>query len=142
MIKEFKYEHSFLSNFYPVGVTYEGLTFQSVEAAFQAAKLANVEERYQFTTLNASEAKRAGRRIILRKDWEQVKISVMRELLIAKFLGNPKLGRLLLETGSEELVEGNTWNDTFWGVCNGYGENHLGKLLMEIRDILKENANG
>lgn len=141
MINEFKDGNYFLSNFYPVDVSFDGLTFHSVEAAYQAAKLANVEDRRPFTNMTPSEAKRAGRRVDLRHDWEQVKISVMRELLFSKFLGNPHTAQLLLETQNEELVEGNTWNDTFWGVCNGYGENHLGKLLMEVRGILWEIKN-
>ena len=55
-----------------------------------------------------------------------------------KFIQNPELGKLLLGTKDEELIEGNDWDDTFWGVCNGVGENHLGKTLMKIRDELKQ----
>lgn len=58
----------------------------------------------------------------------------MEELLVIKFSGkDPFLTRALMATGNAELVEGNTWNDTFWGICNGTGENHLGKLLMKVR---------
>lgn len=136
MINSFKEKYAFLSNFYPVAIVHDGLTYQSVEAAYQAAKCANVDDRYYFTKLSAPEAKRAGRQVALRSDWEQVKVAVMRQLLIVKFLGNPAMGQLLLMTGNEDLVEGNTWNDRFWGVCNGIGENNLGKLLMEIRENL------
>lgn len=136
MINSFSGKNAFLSNFYPVTIVHDGLTYQSVEAAYQAAKCASVDDRYFFTKMNASEAKRAGRHVALRSDWERVKVSVMRQLLIAKFL-IPAFAQLLLETGDEELVEGNSWNDRFWGVCNGIGENVLGRLLMEIRDMLE-----
>ena len=79
--------------------------------------------------------KRKGRRVKLRSDWEQVKTTVMREVLGIKFL-DPELSSKLLATGNEELIEGNTWNDRFWGVCRGSGRNVLGKLLMEIREDL------
>ena len=137
MINSFTGNYSFLSNFYQVTIEYDGLRFTSVEAAYQAAKCANVKDRYPFTAMAPSEAKRAGRRVVLREDWENVKISVMRELLIFKFCTQPSLARWLLRTGNEELVEGNNWNDRFWGVCNGEGENQLGKLLMEIRDRIE-----
>jgi hypothetical protein len=80
------------------------------------------------------EAKRRGRRATIRPDWEEVKLDVMEDLLRQKFVG---LARALVMTGDEELVEGNTWGDRFWGVCQGAGENHLGRLLMKIRSELK-----
>lgn len=83
------------------------------------------------------EAKRLGRKATLRLDWEKVKLTIMEDLLRQKFAWK-ELKEKLLSTGDEELVEGNTWSDTFWGVCNGKGENHLGKLLMKIREELKE----
>ncbi len=50
---------------------------------------------------------------------------------------NPELCRLLLSTGNRSLVEENTWGDTFWGTVNGYGENHLGRILIDIRAKLQ-----
>ena len=76
---------------------------------------------------------RLGRRIELRPDWEEVKIEIMRQVLKSKFTHNPELREKLIATGNTELIEGNNWNDRFWGVCRGVGKNHLGKLLMEIR---------
>lgn len=138
-INQFEKEYFFLSNFFESWVIHDGLVYQSNEAAFQAAKCAFTEDRYQFTKLNPSQAKKLGRRVKLRPDWEDVKVDVMRQLLLTKFLLHADLGNLLLETEDAKLVEGNTWNDRFWGVDanTGIGENMLGELLMEVRDYLK-----
>ena len=79
--------------------------------------------------------KRRGRAVSLRPDWEQVKLGLMEEIVYAKFSQNEELRRLLLSTGDRVLIEGNTWNDTFWGVSlkSGNGQNHLGKILMKVR---------
>jgi ribA/ribD-fused uncharacterized protein len=87
--------------------------------------------------LTAGAVKRLGRKMVLRDDWEEVKVDIMRDLLIQKFSQQP-FRRLLLATGDSYLEETNTWNDTFWGVCNGKGKNQLGILLMEIRSYLRE----
>ena len=89
------------------------------------------------TKLNPSEAKRLGRRMRLRSDWEQVKYDVMLDVVRAKFNQHPDLAQKLLATGDEELVEGNDWGDTYWGVCNGRGKNMLGKILMRVRAELR-----
>lgn len=137
MIDRFSHKYSFLSNFYMIYVHYEGLTYANSEAAFQAAKLLNNEDRKRFTSMNPKEAKREGKRVPLREDWEEIKDNVMYEVCKSKFQ-NPDLAKKLLDTGDEELVEGNTWNDTYWGVCNGEGQNKLGKILMRIREELRE----
>jgi len=67
-----------------------------------------------------------------------VKVKLMFELVLEKFKQNPELKQKLLETGNQELIEGNTWNDTFWGVCNGQGQNWLGKILMLVRSELNK----
>lgn len=139
MIDCFDGEYRFLSNFYPCEVVYEGTTYPTTEHAFQAAKTLDPEERKKMAAATTpGNAKRYGRRICLRKDWEEIKVSVMKEILIQKF-SKPELRDMLLATGDEELVEGNTWNDTFWGVCKGYGGNHLGKILMEIRESIRKD---
>ena len=89
------------------------------------------------TKPNPSEAKRLGRRVRLRSDWEQVKYDVMLDVVRAKFNQHPDLAQKLLATGDEELVEGNDWGDTYWGVCNGRGKNMLGKILMRVRAELR-----
>ena len=140
MIDNFRDAYAFLSNFYDVPVEYNGLCFCNSEAAFQAQKTVDETERVQFTNLDASNAKRLGRIISLRDDWERVKIQVMYEVCYAKFIQNPRLAKWLIETGDEILVEGNTWNDKFWGVCNGEGANNLGKILIAIRTELSFDA--
>ncbi|MDO5134021.1 MAG: NADAR family protein, partial [Eubacteriales bacterium] len=124
-------------------VTYEGLTYRNNEAAFQAQKTFSDDFRTTFTTLAPSEAKRKGRRVRLRQDWEQVKDGIMEEIVRAKFTQNPELRKQLLATGNADLIEGNHWNDRYWGVDarTGAGENHLGKILMKIREeLLKTQA--
>ncbi len=134
MIDNFNGEYRFLSNFYlPSPVTDDmGLVYSSVEAAYQAAKSLDKEVRIPFTTMSPSQSKKFGKKVVLRPDWETVKISIMRGFLQQKF-SDPVLKQKLLDTGDQELIEGNWWHDVWWGVCNGVGQNWLGKLLMEIR---------
>lgn len=138
MINSFDKEYYFLSNFYPSKITFEGIEYKTVEHAFQAAKSLDNFERYTIAMMpTPGRAKQMGRSINLRADWEEVKESVMETCLREKF-AIPEFREKLLATGDEELIEGNTWNDRFWGVCNGEGENKLGKLLMKIRKELQE----
>lgn len=139
MIDSFRNEYYFLSNFYNSHVEYNGLVYTNNEAAFQAQKCP--ERAREFTGLAPNDAKRLGRQVKLRPDWEEVKLDIMTDIVRSKFnrRQHPVLCRRLLETGDEELVEGNYWNDYYWGVCKGHGENHLGKILMQVREELKEN---
>lgn len=141
-IDSFREENFFLSNFYEAPVTYLGRTYLCNEAAFQAQKCMTEEEKEPFTKMRPAESKKAGRKVLLRPDWEQVKVGIMEEIVRAKFMQNEDLKQQLLATGDAELEEGNTWNDTFWGVHlkNGKGQNHLGKILMKVRAELQENA--
>ena len=134
-ITDFDGDYEFLSNFYEVPVVYNGVRHGSSEAAFQAAKTLDLTERERIAKMNPDEAKRAGKRVKLREDWEGVKVSIMEAVLQAKFTQNPELMSRLLATGQALLVEGNDWSDTFWGfdVNLGYGVNMLGQLLMRIR---------
>lgn len=139
MIDKFEDEFWFLSNFFePCPIEDRGLVFNSVEAAYQAAKTTDLKLAEEFTKLRAGPSKKKGKVVPLRPDWESVKIDIMEKLLRQKFAPGTELAEKLLATGSAELVEGNTWRDFFWGVCNGVGLNHLGKLLMKIRQDLKE----
>ena len=135
IINAFRKEYFFLSNFYKCNVTYNGVTFNSSEAAFQAQKCP--ARAREFSKLDASDAKAMGRYVTLRRDWESVKDKTMYEIVKAKFTQNETLKERLLATGNSKLVEGNDWNDKYWGVCNGYGKNMLGKILMRIRTELK-----
>lgn len=60
----------------------------------------------------------------------------MRQCVALKFESHPDLAEMLLDTGNTKLIEGNSWNDTYWGVCGGRGKNHLGKILMGVRSQL------
>ena len=138
MISKFRGDYLFLSNFFSCTVTYNCLNYASSEAAYQAQKTLNKSERFRISLMvNPHEAKEAGQKFDYRDDWEDVKLDEMYKICTAKFSQNPDLAKLLLETGDEELVEGNYWNDTFWRVCNGVGENHLGKILMRVRSELR-----
>lgn len=136
-IDSFKGEYFFLSNFYPTKIKYNGIQYLNNEAAFQAQKCTTMEDRIKFSYLNPSDAKKLGRRIILRNDWESVKISIMREIVFEKFKQNPHLTEKLLDTGNIYLEEGNNWGDRIWGTVNGVGRNELGKILMEVRKEIK-----
>ncbi len=133
-IEHFKGDYSFLSNFYVIDVEYEGMIYPSSEHAYVAAKTLDFEIRKDIIKLSTpGKAKRFGREIDLRSDWEDVKIREMRVIVGYKF-SIPEMEQKLLATGNSELIETNNWNDTFWGVCNGIGKNNLGKLLMSIRN--------
>lgn len=133
MINRFRDEYDFLSNFYlePTGMT--------VEHRFQSAKTLDAVERAAiWAAPTPGEAKARGRRVTLRPDWEDVKVRVMRAALQHKFVDETLRGRLM-ETGYQELVEGNTWSDTFWGVDLNInsGQNVLGFLLMQLREEIR-----
>ena len=137
MIAVFDGEYAFLSNFYERKIEYKGITYGSSEAAFQAQKTIKPEERERFIGLTPMQSKRLGRKITLRLDWEEVKTQIMYEIVREKFLQHPDLAAMLVATKDEELVEGNYWRDTVWGVCDGVGENRLGKILMKVREELR-----
>jgi ribA/ribD-fused uncharacterized protein len=140
-IASFKGKYRFLSNFYDAPTWYEGVLYPTSEHAFQAAKTLDPEERERIRKLETpGKAKRAGRALKLRDDWEDVKLRVMYEVCLAKFLREP-LRSKLLDTGDAELIEGNYWHDTFWGACVcedcPEGRNELGKTLMVVRKDLR-----
>src|SRR5690606_2896565 len=111
----------------------------TVEHGFQAAKtLDKGQQDHVLSCPTPAGAKRAVRRVTLRKDWNSVRLRVMLTLVRAKFTQNPDLAAKLLATGDAALIEGNTWGDRFWGVCDGHGDNHLGKILMQVRHELRQ----
>jgi ribA/ribD-fused uncharacterized protein len=131
-------------------VEFLGLTFPSIEAAYQAAKTDNKQEREQFVYVNGGEAKRLGRTLKLRGDWEKVKNNVMFYLTFQKFSKHLELRKSLMATGERSLIEANNWKDTYWGVhfefdtpsnlwVNKGGDNTLGTMLMTVRAALKTN---
>lgn len=142
IISSFGEENRFLSNFFYVVVNFDGVSYKTVEHAYQAAKTLDKNKRKDVQSLpTPGRAKRWGRSVELRPDWEEIKVSIMRDLIIEKFLKNPGLGDRLSETYPSFLIEGNTWNDTFWGAVGinnkWVGNNVLGYLLMGTRDILR-----
>jgi ribA/ribD-fused uncharacterized protein len=141
VVAEFRGKWAKLGNFAPCIIVYRGHAYNSVEHAYQAHKSLDPEVQAMIRnqpTPNA--AKKLARRVVLRPDWEQVKVQIMRDLLVEKFSQEPERS-ILLATGDEELVEGNWWHDTFWGQCPvGHGENMLGKLLMELREAIRKEA--
>lgn len=142
VINKFEGEYEFLSNFARCSVVYTGNIYPTVEHTYQAAKSLDKSIQKSFTTLpTPGKAKKLGRQIELRPDWEQVKDNIMKNLLRQKF-SHEHFKSQLLATGNTQLVEGNTWNDTYWGVCNGKGLNMLGTLLMEVRsELIEEISN-
>lgn len=142
MIKSFSGEFRWLSSFWPVKVQWLGREWPSVEHAYQASKASSPEEIEAIAACETpGRAKRAARKFKLRESWEAERVGIMRALIEQKF-AEPELRAKLLATGSEQIQEGNTWGDTFWGVCKGEGQNKLGQLLMEARQKIKEEQSG
>lgn len=143
-IKEFRGAYNFLSNFFPgVPFVWDNRRYNSAEAAFQSAKTTDPATRDAISRMDANNARSLGRNLKVRDNWEDIKLETMKSILHAKFLQNPELRDKLAATKNAQLIEGNTWGDTYWGVDakTGKGENHLGKLLMELREeIVKQMA--
>ena len=133
-MKTFTGAFDFLSNFYPCRVEIDGICYGNAEAAFQAQKCKNASDRAAFADLSAVKAKRKGRQVALRPDWDKVRLQVMEHVVRAQFRQNQLLAARLAATGTMPLEEGNSWGDTFWGVDSrtGIGENHLGRILMMV----------
>jgi len=141
IIDRFRGRYRFLSNFWYVDVRHSGVVYPSIEHAYQAAKTILPLERKRILECNKpGTAKRLGRQLTLRSNWESIKVNVMKELLRQKFstIKHPSLAKRLITTGNADLVEGNTWGDEFWGRYNGKGENMLGRLLMKIRQEISD----
>lgn len=147
-INRFNNGYSYLSNFY-VGqpIIFQGIEFLSAEHLFNALKTRiSSEAQYVAEAKTAAEAKARGRAVTLRDDWDKSERYIaMRRTLGAKFIGSRDLAEGLVQTGENNLVEGNTWHDQVWGncicgrpACQALGENNLGKMLMELRADLQK----
>jgi len=142
-------EYRFLSNFYPhkkngekyplqVKVIYNNIEFDCVENAYQAAKFIDKSMQIKFSQITPFEAVKFWEdNHSYREDWHEIKLEIMKNLVTQKFTHNPELSRMLVSTGDAILEEGNDWGDIYWGICDGIGENNLGKILMNIREKLK-----
>ena len=136
VISSFVGTNRFLSNFYPSAVIYNSYSYRTVEHAYQASKSLDPEVQKQIRmAFSPFDAKRMGRKLSPRPDFfiGDFRVRVMRSLLRQKF-GTEPLRGWLANTRGCHLIEGNTWGDVYWGQCHGKGENHLGRLLMEIRE--------
>ena len=140
MINNFKGYYAFLSNFYVINITIEGKLWRTSEAMYMSCKTTNANDRELIRLADtAGQAKRIGRKVTLRPDWESIKDEVMLRCLRRKFTTNQECKEKLMATINHELVEGNYWHDNYWGNCkcnkciHKVGVNKLGKLLMQIR---------
>lgn len=138
-VNRFVGQYAFLSNFYEASVWVDKQRYLTVEHAYQAAKTLDEQSKKLIREAKTPAiAKNLGKAVTLRPDWDDVKVEVMTALVRQKFQ-SPFLRAMLLKTGDRELIEGNYFNDKFWGFClkKNVGENWLGKILMKIREELK-----
>lgn len=141
-ITSFDGDEYFLSNFFPIPVFYAGSLWEGgSEYAYQSEKFMSPYHKTLILQCRTpGRAKLCAAKLTVlghrREDWDEIKLEIMERILRAKF-NRRDMGKLLRETKPLQLIEGNTWKDHYWGVCNGQGENHLGRLLMKIRDARK-----
>lgn len=133
-----KWVHNWFSNLEPFSIEIDGIIYPSVENYYQSQKTLDLDKRKQFENCNPYYAKKLGKTLTIRPDWEQVKFDVMEKALRIKFTKNTEYGQKLMQTEGE-IVEWNNWGDKIWGkTLDGKGENRLGKILMKIRDELND----
>ena len=140
VINSFDGEYDFLSNFYECPILWKGNLYLNSESIYQSYKtLDNVP--FDFTKTTGSQAKKISKKLNVRPDWNKIKFDLMYEICQEKFNQNTDIAQKLMNTGDAILIEGNYWGDTYWGKCNGVGQNNLGKILMKIREELFELQN-
>ena len=144
IIDSFRKPYGWLSNFSKAAITLDGITYPTLEHAFQAAKTDNIEDKARIAaTGNPAFVKRMGKKVQMREDWNEVRLDVMRTLVDLKFQ-DEILSEKLLETGDAILIEGNHWHDNYWGACSCEScsskehHNNLGVIIMEKREELKK----
>lgn len=131
-------EYRFLSNFHLSELIVQGTRYPSSEHAYQAMKVISSTTRRRIARIESpAHARTFGQTVILRPDWDSIKVEKMEAVLRCKFLQNDRLRTQLLATNDLYLEETNDWGETYWGVCNDVGHNHLGKLLMQLRAQLR-----
>ena len=136
VVDRFNGEYDFLNNRFGCQFIWQGLRYGNAEAAFQSSKCTDMTERKVFCKLSADKAAMKGGTVVPPSGWENERLGIMESVLTAKFEQNPCLMKKLTETGNALLINGNSKKDTFWGIdlYSWQGENHLGKILMRIRD--------
>ncbi len=136
-IENFLEEYRFLSNFASAKVEYCGYEYSTAEHAYQAAKTLDPAVRREILAAKSPGiAKKMGKKVELRPYWDEIKWAIMFDIVWTKFHRNPHLAKRLKDTGIAQLIEGNTWGDTYWGVCDGKGSNNLGQILEIVRESL------
>ena len=138
-IRWFRDKYEFLRNSYQATVTYDGITYDSSECAFQAQKTLDNEVRKTFQHMTPVAARKAGRSVQLRDKWDDIKGGIMLEIVRQKFLQHPDLAEKLLATGDGYLEDNSNWvGNSYFGVVSGVGEIVLGCCLMIVREELKK----
>lgn len=136
-IKGFFGEYRWLSNFHHAPILWNGLGFTSTEAAYQSSKCTNIDAARKFQNYTAQESKTQSAFINAPKHWPNIKFNVMAQVVFQKFLIHKDLRYKLIDTDNKYLEETNHWKDVYWGVCDGVGENNLGRILMSTREYIK-----
>jgi ribA/ribD-fused uncharacterized protein len=155
-ITSFTGQYRFLASPFPCQFWFEDIMYPSSEHAFQAAKTFSGSQRMRIAGQpDWREAKRMGRLLNLRPDWDRLRRAIMLQVVLAKFLQHRDLAAQLTATGDRVLIEGNWWGDTDWGAVKDNhpkwspdlpwwhcgdtawaGHNWLGITLMTVRDVL------
>lgn len=138
-ITKFRNDYFFLSNFYPCRLRVDGVLYITAEHLYQASKTKRKIEKIHIANADTpEEAKKLGRKVKQIDNFDFVKLDIMSTIIRLKFYGNDNLREMLLQTGDEQLIEGNYWGDVYWGCVlrDGVwvGENNLGKILMSTRN--------
>lgn len=143
-IDSFRGDNEFLSSGFSCNIEFEGAIYPSLEHAFQAAKTDDLTARANIqAAATATDAKNLGKQVVIVPDWDQKRLDVMASLVRQKFTNNLDLKVKLLMTGTKDLVQGGMRRDRFWGTDkNGVGENHLGKILVTVRDAIRASEGG
>ena len=136
-ITEFRGEFSWLSNFFPIKIEYDGIVYPSIENAYQAGKLINKKDREMFIDITPGKAKKLWRNYPTYNLTEEFRLNLMYQLLSIKFNQEP-FKSLLIATKDCNIIEKNYWGDKFFGYClkTNQGKNHLGQMIMKIRETL------
>ena len=136
VISSFKGEYDFLNNRYGCSFVWQGIRYNNVESAFHASKYTDESERKILSRMSADKAVNKSMDFTPSAEWEDCKLNIMESIIMAKFDQNPSLKKRLIETDDRILINGNNKHETYWGVdlYSWIGENHLGKILMTIRN--------
>jgi predicted NAD-dependent protein-ADP-ribosyltransferase YbiA (DUF1768 family) len=158
MITQFKGKYDFLDPAYYCLAEYDGVIYNSAEAAFLASQYDAPYFRSMFRnpSLPIWRARELSKRLQKRRDWTpELSLDLTRRITLDKFSRSPSLRLLLLATGDEKIVAENNWHEQFWGscicntrpgkygcrdFCSVQGSNNLGRTLMSVREQLDMEA--